>query len=141
MAPLLEDTDVGAERPDSSQQIRVEQSPRRVRVVVDDVAVADSKRVLLLFEKGHLPVYYFPPEDVRSDLLEPSDKHTRCPYKGEASYWTIKVGDREVPNAVWSYLAPIPEAAEIKECMAFYNEKVDLYVDGELQPRPKSPWS
>ena len=100
MPELLEDSDVGVDRPDLSQQIRVEQWPRRVRAVIGDVAVADSTRVLLLLEKGHLPVYYFPAEDVRTDLIEPTDKHTRCPYKGEASYWTVKASEREVANAV-----------------------------------------
>jgi uncharacterized protein (DUF427 family) len=143
MAELLEDTDLGVpERPDRSRQIRVEQSPKRVRVVIGNVAVADSRRVLLLFEKGHLPVYYFPPEDVRRDLLEPTDKHTRCPYKGEASYWTVKVGDREVPSAVWSYLDPIPEAAEIKGCMAFYWNRADSWweEDDEVFVHARDPY-
>jgi uncharacterized protein (DUF427 family) len=143
MAELLEDVDVGVpERPDRSRQIRAEQSPKRVRVVIGNVAVADSERVLLLFEKGHLPVYYFPAEDVRGDLLEPTDKHTRCPYKGEASYWTVKVGDREVPNAVWSYLDPIPEAAEIKGRMAFYWDRADSWweEDDEVFVHARDPY-
>jgi uncharacterized protein (DUF427 family) len=141
MPELLEGQDAGADRPDRSEHIRVEPWPRRVRAVLGNVAVADSTRVLLLLEKGHPPVYYFPPEDVRRDLMEPTDKRTRCPYKGEASYWTIKAGDREGANAAWAYLDPLPERTDIKGYMAFYKDRVDLYVDDELQPRPKSSWS
>src|SRR6266511_1517149 len=157
--PDLEDVDVGTARPDSVQHIRVEPSPRRVRAFLDNVAVADSKRFLLLFERGHLPTYYFPPEDVRMDLLEPTQRTTHCPYKGDASYWTVRVGDRTSENAAWgypeplpdrgdikgdvawSYPAPIPECPKVEQFVAFFNERVDLYVDGELQPRPKTPWS
>jgi uncharacterized protein (DUF427 family) len=143
MPHLLEDVDVGAGRPDQSQHLRVEPSPRRVRAVVSNVAVADSTRVLLLLEKGHLPVYYFPPEDVRTDLLEPTDHHTRCPYKGEASYWTVRVGDREAANAVWSYLDPLPERADIKGYMAFYWDRVDSWweEDDEVFTHPRDPYT
>ena len=142
MAELLEDSDVGVDRPDLSQQIRVEQWPRRVRAVIGDVAVADSTRVLLLLEKGHLPVYYFPAEDVRTDLMEPTAKHTRCPYKGEASYWTVKAGGREVANAVWSYLDPLPERTDIKGYMAFYWDRVDSWweEDDQVFVHPRDPY-
>ncbi len=142
MPEVLEDTDVGVDRPDFSQQIRVEQWPRRVRAVIGDVAVADSTRVLLLLEKGHLPVYYFPAEDVRTDLMEPTAKHTRCPYKGEASYWTVRAGDREVANAIWSYLDPLPERTDIKGYMAFYWDRVDSWweEDDEVFVHPRDPY-
>jgi uncharacterized protein (DUF427 family) len=142
MPELLEDTDVGVHRPDFSQQIRVEQWPRRVRAVIDDVAMADSTRVLLLLEKGHLPVYYFPAEDVRTDLMEPTNKHTRCPYKGEASYWTVKAGGQEVANALWSYLDPLPERTDIKGYMAFYWDRVDSWweEDDEVFVHPRDPY-
>jgi uncharacterized protein (DUF427 family) len=142
MPELLEDADVGVDRPDLSQQIRVEQWPRRVRAVIGDVTVADSTRVLLLLEKGHLPVYYFPAEDVRTDLMEPTAKHTRCPYKGEASYWTAKAGGREVANAVWSYLDPLPERTDIKGYMAFYWHRVDSWweEDDEVFVHARDPY-
>src|SRR5512133_1424046 len=85
----LEDRDltvVARNRPSSDHPIWTEPYPRRVRAVLDGVAVVDSTHALLLLEAGHLPVYYFPPTDVRADLLEPTDTSTRCPYKGEASY-------------------------------------------------------
>jgi uncharacterized protein (DUF427 family) len=142
MPELLEDTDVGVDRPDPSQQVRVQQWPRRVRAVIGDVAVADSTRVLLLLEKGHLPVYYFPAEDVRTDLMEPTHKHTHCPYKGEASYWTVKAGDREVANAVWGYLESLPERTDIKGYMAFYWDRVDSWweEDDEVFVHPRDPY-
>jgi uncharacterized protein (DUF427 family) len=79
------------EVPVAGRALHLEPSPRRVRVVVADEVIADSRRVMMLHESGHQPVYYFPSEDVRSEFLEPSDRHTRCPRKGEASYHTIRV--------------------------------------------------
>src|SRR5689334_7731649 len=75
-------------------RVEVEPSPRRVRVFFNGEVIADSKRALLLRETNITPVYYFPQEDVRMDLMTPTDLHTRCPYKGEASYWSITVGDK-----------------------------------------------
>ena len=75
------------------------------------------------------------------DLLEAARSTTRCPYKGVASYWSVRLGDKVYRNIVWSYQEPIPECPKIKGLLCFYNEKVDLYVDGELQPRPQTPWS
>ncbi len=116
-------------------------STRHVRVEIDGVTVADSKRPSLLFET-HLPTrYYLPAEDVRMDLLTPSETHTSCPYKGVASYWEVTVGGKEYKDIVWSYPDPIPEAPKIKDLLCFYNEKVDIYVDGVLQERPVSPFS
>ncbi|MFQ5693931.1 MAG: DUF427 domain-containing protein [Nitrospinota bacterium] len=83
-----------------------------------------------------------PPEDVRTDLLEPSATVSRCPYKGAARYWSIRVGDRVVEDIVWSYPDPIPECPKIKDLFCFFNERVDaLYVDGERLPAPRTPWS
>ena len=80
------------EPPPAGSALYLEHTPRRVRVIVGDETVADSRRAFLLQESGLQPVYYFPPEDVREDLLERSDKHTHCPKKGDASYYTIRVG-------------------------------------------------
>jgi hypothetical protein len=74
----------------------LEDSPRWVRVMLGGETVADSKRVKLLHESGHLPVYYFPEEDVRMEFLEESDHTTSCPFKGEASYWSVRAGERRV---------------------------------------------
>jgi uncharacterized protein (DUF427 family) len=126
---------------DPYHRVDVLDSTRHVRVVIDGSTLADTRRPRLLFETGHPTRYYIPQEDVRMDLLTTTDKHTRCPYKGEASYWTAKVGDAELPDIVWSYLDPIAECPRIKGYLCFFNEKVDVYVDGEFQPRPITAWS
>src|SRR6266566_2785488 len=101
------------ERRNPEHSIDVEVSPRWVRVQFNGETIADSKRVKTLRESNHLPVYYFPREDVRMDRMHPTDNSTTCPYKGNASSWTIRVGDREAVNAVWSYVDPFPEREDI----------------------------
>ncbi len=83
-----------------------------------------------LFETGLATRYYLPPEDVRQELLIPSDKVTRCPYKGTARYWHATVGGKRHDDIVWSYPDPIAEAARIKGLLAFYNERVDALIVG-----------
>src|SRR5205807_3125013 len=115
--------------------------PRRVRACLGGVTVADSTRVLLLFEPGHRPVYYFPPDDVRTDLLEPTAKSTHCPHKGQASYWTIRAGSSVAEDAVWSYLDPIPERSDITGHMAFYWNRLDAWFeeDDEVSVHARDP--
>ena len=118
-------------------------SPKRVRVILGDEVVADSSRAFLLHETGHQPIYYFPPADVRADLLEPSERHTRCPKKGEASYYTLKVGDRVEEAAAWYYPDPIPSApARLKGLIAFYFGRVDKWLeeDEEIRGHPRDPY-
>src|SRR5581483_8942344 len=98
-------------------------------------------RPRLLFESGLPPRYYIAPEAVRMDLLSATNTHTVCPYKGQASYSTAKVGDAERQDILWSYPNPIAECPRIKGYLSFFNEKVDIYVDGERQPRPVTNWS
>src|SRR5919206_354779 len=126
---------------DPNHKVEIEPSPRWVRVEVNGQIIADTRRPRLLFETTHPTRYYTPREDVRMDLLTATDKHTRCPYKGEASYWTAKIGDAELPDIVWSYPDPIAECPRITGYLCFFNEKVDTYVDGELQERPITAWS
>ncbi len=87
-----------------------EESPKRVRVMVGGETVADSRRAKLLHETGLLPIYYFPEDDVRLDLLEDSDHTTHCPFKGDASYWSVRAGDQVAENAVWGYPEPLDAA-------------------------------
>src|SRR5439155_1608096 len=111
-------------------------SSRQVKVLVGGEIVAETGRPRLLFETG-LPVrYYIPMLDVRMDLLEPSDTISRCPYKGVASYWSVRTGENVHPDLAWSYKSPIPECPKIENLIAFFNERVDLEVDGERQERP-----
>jgi len=100
-------------RPRTGEVVSVEPTVKRVRVMFGGEVVADSHRTLILFEQGHLPVYYFPLEDVREDLLEPSEKHTTCPRKGEAAYWTLRVGERVVEDVMWGYDEPLDSIPEI----------------------------
>lgn len=112
-------------------------SSRHVRIEVDGETVADSVRPRLLFETG-LPVrYYLPFTDVRMDLLRPSDTRTHCPYKGEASYYSVQVHGRRHPDLAWTYRTPLPESVKIAGLVAFLDERVDVYLDGERQVRPR----
>jgi uncharacterized protein (DUF427 family) len=112
-----------------------------VRVEVDGQVVAESNRPLVLYETGLPTRYYIPKLDVRMDLLEATDTVTHCPYKGAASYWSLTVGDTTYKDFVWAYPRPIPEIPKIENLLCFYNEKVDLFVDGVKQERPASPFS
>ncbi len=143
MTDALEDRDLGEHvGPRGDQPVRTEPARRRVRAYLGGVAVADSTRALLMLEDRHLPVYYFPPDDVRTDLLEPTDKRTRCPHKGEASYWTIRAGDRVAGNAVWSYQDPVPGRDDIKGYLAFYWAKLDAWFeeDDQVYVHPRDPY-
>ncbi|MCU1658920.1 MAG: hypothetical protein JWO57_3576 [Pseudonocardiales bacterium] len=136
-----EDEEVIVHPRDPHTRVDILASSRHVRVEIDGVTVAESRNPRLLFETG-LPVrYYLPKTDVRFDLLEHTDTVTQCPYKGTAEYWTVRVDDRVHPDVVWSYPAPLPESQKVTGLVAFYNEKVDIFVDGVLQDRPKSPFS
>ncbi|MEU0739374.1 DUF427 domain-containing protein [Streptomyces sp. NPDC006134] len=100
--------------------ITIERSDRHVRVVHGEEVPAESGRPLLLRETGCPDRYYIPAEDVRMDLLTPSGTHTRCPYKGTASYWSLP----GAPDAVWAYPDPKPEVAQIKGHLCFYEVEV-----------------
>ena len=117
--------------------------PHRIRALFGGEAIVDSTRAKLLHETGHLPVYYFPRDDVRMDLLEPSEKRTRCPYKGEASYWTIRVGRRSAQDAVWAYEEPLESAQFLRDHVAFYWDKLDEWFAEEEQlfGHPRDPYS
>ena len=122
---------------DPFHRIDIVHSTRHVRIEHDGEVLADSTDPYLLFEPP-LPVrYYLPPEDVRSDLLTASDKRTFCAYKGEA--WYLSHG--EDTDVAWFYPAPLREAGEVADRIAFFNERVDIVVDGERLERPRTPWS
>jgi uncharacterized protein (DUF427 family) len=130
------------EPPAAGQALYLEPSPKRVRVIVGGETIADSRNVMLLHESGHQPVYYFPPHDVRVDLLEPGDRHTRCPKKGEASYHTIRAGDQVVDNGAWYYPEPLEAAPPIKGLIAFYFNRMDRWLeeDEEISGHPRDPY-
>ncbi|GGU97795.1 hypothetical protein GCM10010260_37230 [Streptomyces filipinensis] len=114
-------------------------SSRHVVVEIGGRVVADTRRPVLLFETGLPTRYYLPPEDVRLDLFQPTDHRTGCPYKGTARYWSWRAahGAADVPpDIAWSYPEPLPAVAAIRGLLAFYNEAVDITVDGERLERP-----
>lgn len=107
-------------------------SSRRVQVVVGGETVADSTRAVFLFETGYITRHYMPREDVKPGILSDSPLLTYCPYKGEARYHHVTLGQRTWENIVWFYPAPYDECAKIKGLVAFYNEKVDaVLIDGQ----------
>ncbi|NUT91353.1 MAG: DUF427 domain-containing protein [Saccharothrix sp.] len=116
-------------------------SSRHIRVEVGGVTVAESSRPVILFETGLPARYYLPMTDVRMDLLRPTELRTSCPYKGTAEYWSVLVGDKVHENVVWGYRTPLPESRNVAGLVAFYNEKVDIFVDGVREERPRTPFS
>jgi uncharacterized protein (DUF427 family) len=136
-----EDDEVFVHPRDPYHRVDVLNSSRNVKIVVEGEVVAETNKPRLLFETGLPTRYYIPKIDVRLDLLEPTDTVTACPYKGQARYWSVRVGDHMAKDLVWSYPTTIAECPKIEDMLSFYNEKVDLYVDGELQARPITPWS
>src|SRR5918997_3446649 len=119
-----------------------ERSPKRIRARFAGETVVDSRRAALLHETGHLPVYYFPEDDVRMDLLEPTEHVTRCPHKGEASYWSLRVGDALAENAAWGYREPLAGAPPLAGQLAFYWSKLDEWweEDEQVFGRPRDPY-
>lgn len=106
--------------------ITTETAPGRVRAAFAGETVADSTKAVVLRESGLPPVFYFPPDDVRADLLSATDLHTRCPFKGEASYWTVTVGNQRADCVVWGYPEPLPGAEDIRGHMAFFADRVEV---------------
>jgi uncharacterized protein (DUF427 family) len=117
--------------PGPDHPITIEPSSDRVVVKAGDAIVADSSKVLTLHEgKGnYAPVYYVPLADVDSELLESSDTTTYCPYKGEASYYSVRTGDGVVKDAIWFYDEPYDAVSEIAGHVAFYPDRVQIESD------------
>jgi uncharacterized protein (DUF427 family) len=126
---------------DPYHRVDVLDTSRHVRVSVNGELLAETHRARALFETGLPPRWYIPPEDVRADALVPSDRQTGCAYKGFASYWSVRAGGEEEEDLVWFYPEPREDAARIAGYLAFFNERVDIEVDGELQERPETQWS
>lgn len=112
-------------QPGPDHPIRISQYVGRVRVIFAGWTIADTTRALALTEARYPPVYYIPREDADMALLQRTAHASHCPYKGDASYFTISADGRTAENAVWSYEAPYPAVAAIKEYLAFYPNRVD----------------
>lgn len=130
------------EPPPPGRALYLEPTPKRIRAQLGGETIVDSRRAMLLHESGLQPVYYFPAEDVRRDLLEPSDRHTHCPKKGDAAYFTLRAGDRVVENGAWYYPDPLRDAPPIKDLIAFYFDRVDRWLeeDEEVSVHPRDPY-
>jgi len=136
-----EDEQVYTHPRDPYTRVDILPSSRHVRVEVDGVTIAESTSPWLLFETG-LPVrYYLPKTHVRMDLLAATDRASHCPYKGQAEWWSVRAGGRVHDDLAWSYRTPLPESQRVAGLIAFYDEKVDVYVDGVRQERPVTKFS
>jgi uncharacterized protein (DUF427 family) len=116
---------------------RVERVAERIRVIVDGYTVADTTEAFRVLETAGAPVYYLPPADVRTDLLVPTEHHSFCEWKGEASYWSIMLPDRTIPNAAWAYQTPTAGYELIRDHLAFYAQLVDEAWVGEERATPQ----
>lgn len=136
-----EDEEIFVHPRDPYKRVDVLDSSRTVRIEIDGVTVAESTRPKLLFETGLPKRYYLPKTDVRLDVLEPSPTTSRCPYKGTAEYYSVRVGEQVHSDVVWYYRTPLPESQKVQGLLCFYDEKVDVFVDGVKQERPRTPFA
>jgi uncharacterized protein (DUF427 family) len=136
-----EDEQVFTHPRDPYTRVDILTSTRHVRVEAEGTTIAESTSTRMLFETG-LPVrYYLPKTHVRMELLTPTASVSHCPYKGQAEYWSVKTGDTVHEDLAWSYPTPLPESLGVAGLIAFYDVKVDVYVDGVLQDRPHTKFS
>jgi len=121
--------------------VEFEPSPKRIRVMFGGETIADTTRALILYERGHVPVYYLPREDVAMDRLSRTDHSTHCPFKGDASYFSVAAGGQVAENAVWTYELPFDECTGITDYVAFYWNKMDQWFeeDEEVFVHARSP--
>ena len=143
MAKALEDQvfqQLEARPGPADDNIRLEPTTRRVRVMFGGVTIADSRKVMLMLENRRLAVYYFPVKDVRLDLLVPTSYRSQHTGKGEASFYDVKVGEKVADTAAWRYLAP--KRTDLRDYVAFYWMKMDAWFeeDDEVFVHPRDPY-
>lgn len=131
-----EDTEVFTHPRSPFTRIDALPSSRHVVVSLGGVVLADSHKPTILFETGLPARYYLPPTDVRLDLLEDSDTATSCPYKGDANFWSVTVDGETFRDIAWGYRTPLPESEPVAGHICFYNERVDIEIDGVPEERP-----
>ena len=121
--------------------LEVNPSPRRVRVKFNGETVVDTTHALLMCEGGHVPIYYFPMDDVKMERFTPTDHKSHCGYKGHASYWDLKVGNLTEENVMWSYRNPYEEMIKITDFVAFYWNRMDSWweEDEEIFKHARDP--
>ncbi len=111
-----------------------------IRIEFNGEIIAETDRAIRTLQTGIPPVYYIPREDVRIDFLTLTERHSHCPSKGDADYWTVQVGERTASNTAWSYPNPLPEAMSIKDYVAFYGHAFEATVEGEKAEPPTWKW-
>ena len=117
-------------------------STRHVRIELDGLVLADSSSPVMVFETGLPPRHYLNRTDVDFDHLRPSDRVTACPYKGRTTgYWSVQTPAELYPDLAWTYDFPVRQLLPIAGMIAFFDERVDVFVDGDLRDRPKTPFS
>ena len=134
---LEEDEELLGHAHDPFHRIDALRTSRRVRVSLHDRPLADTTRAVALFETRLPTRWYIPREDVVAELVRNEDHHTTCAYKGHATHWDV-AGERAI---AWSYELPLNDAVPVRSMIAFYNERVDIEVDGEKERRPQTQWS
>ncbi len=122
-------------------EVKIEPLDAHMQVKVGDTVIADSRRAVSVLETRHRPVWYMPLDDVHADLISATQTDTFCPFKGHASYWSVTVDGATVEDAIWAYLEPYDECADIQAFASFYTNKVDLYIDGELMNKDGPGWT
>ena len=133
-----EDEEVFVHARDPYTRVDALPSSRHIEVKINGVTVANSTKPTLLFETGLPTRYYLPLTDVRMDLLRDSSTTTQCPYKGEANYYSVEIDGELIEDIVWYYKYPVEESSRIAGMVSFYNEKVDIFVNGVPEGRPKT---
>jgi uncharacterized protein (DUF427 family) len=138
---LAEDEGLVGHPHDPFKRIDILSCHRRVEISLGEAVLASTDNALLLLET-HLPIrYYIPPDDVQSSMLTPSDTRSTCAYKGHATYVSTADGRPEGRDIGWTYRRPLDDALRVRDHVAFWNERTDIRLDGELQRRPVTPWS
>jgi len=131
-------TDVKASEPrgwrlNPDYQVEFDPIPARVGVAFGGATIADSRQARVMYELGHAPIYYLPRADVDMSRLEATGHDTYCPYKGHASYWTIRVGEAVAENAIWTYRDPFPELASLDGYLGFYWGRMDAWFEDGIE--------
>jgi uncharacterized protein (DUF427 family) len=138
---LAEDEELVGHPHDPFKRIDVLRSRRHVEVSLDGAVLAATDDALMLIETHLPPRYYLPPGDVDLSRLAPSDTRSTCAYKGHASYLSTTNGQAAGRDIAWTYPEPLDDALRVRDHIAFWNERTDIHLDSELQPRPVTPWS
>ncbi len=112
-------------------QVEITPTDDRIRILVGDCCLADTQRPLRVTESRHRPVWYVPLEDLDAEFIEPTDHQTYCPFKGNASYWTVDAAGTRLENSIWGYRTPYRECEPLMDHVAFYTDRFTLEVNGE----------